>query len=102
MTTIPPITTPAETVSDPATVAAWMAEQLRIKNGLSHRTVIAYIRHEFGGEHLYVNANGNVAISKDVLIEFHHLAGGSVVWNGAKRYWRIRRRPRTNTGPSTP
>ena len=83
----------AKTTATPSEVAAWMVQQFSGKRGLYHQRVVCKIRDEFGEEHLYVNDNGNLAISKAVLKEFRCLTGDTVVWNKAHRCWVKRMKP---------
>jgi hypothetical protein len=46
---------------------------------------------EDGKEFLYENANGNLAIKKNVLTEFRKLTHDTVVWERRSRYWRMRK-----------
>ena len=45
-------------------VATWMREQLKDAAGLYQERVVHEIRTRFGEDHVYVNHNGNLAISK--------------------------------------
>jgi len=78
------------TEASPAEVAQWMHEQLRERGTLFQSTVAFGIQRRFGSEHVYINKNRNLAVSRDVLAEFRVLTP-DVVWERRKRVWRIRR-----------
>jgi hypothetical protein len=86
----------------PLELARWMMDQLTTKGGLYHRTAVRHIRHHYGDLYLYLNANGNPAISKNVLNEFRLLAGGTAMWQSAKHCWRLRGPRRDSRVPEAP
>ena len=63
-----------------------MVAQLRADEMLYQETAVYDIADKFGEEFIYYNANGNAAISKDVLADFRRLTGDSVVWVRSERY----------------
>ncbi|WP_434716312.1 DUF6953 family protein [Paraburkholderia sp. A3RO-2L] len=72
-------------------VAEWMAAHFQVSARLYQESVVYKIRSQFGPEHVYKNANGNLAISKDVLKHFQTLTEGKVVWERGERAWRVLR-----------
>ena len=78
-------------MATPRQVAEWMLDELRRVGILYQETAVYDIEQNFGEEQVYINQNGNPAISTKVLAEFRTLTGDSVVWNRGDRYWRFRR-----------
>jgi hypothetical protein len=79
-------------VSTPAEVAQWMANKVRTKRELYQDDAVAQIEKRFGADHVYDNANGNLAISKVVLTAFRKLTEADVIWVKSERFWRLRER----------
>ena len=75
-------------MSTPKDVADWMVKQLEGAEYLYQKTVVEDIYNTFGDKFTYMNDNGNLAISPEVLKEFRLLTEKTVVWVGSKRYWR--------------
>jgi len=71
-------------------VAEWMAAQLEQSDHLFQETVAQEIVARFGKEFIYLNANGNLGVRKNVLTAFKKLTGDAVVWEGRARIWRKR------------
>jgi hypothetical protein len=71
-------------------IAKWMVEKLTKEGSLCQETAVFKIAAKFGGQYTYENENGNPAIRRDVLAEFHKLTGNSVVWDPEERCWRMR------------
>ncbi len=69
-----------------------MANEVRTKGELYQEDAVDAIERRFGAEHLYDNANGNLAISKPVLTAFRHITESDVIWIRSERYWRRRER----------
>jgi hypothetical protein len=69
-------------------VAKWMVAKFDIANYLYQEQVVYEIRTLFGEKFVYVNANGNLAIGRDVLKHFKKLSAGKVVWERGDRAWR--------------
>lgn len=67
-----------------------MADQLRESHWLYQDQTVYKIRDLFGEAFTYLNANGNLAIGKDVLREFRKLTDDVVVWERGARAWRLR------------
>lgn len=67
-----------------------MAEELRRVRYLYQETVVYDIQSRFGDEFVYINENGNLAISREILQEFRKLTEDTVVWERGERYWRFR------------
>jgi hypothetical protein len=73
-------------------VAEWMSKQFKQDCYLYQETVVYEIAEKFGEEFTYENANGNLAIRKDVLSSFRTLTQDSVIWERGERRWRKRER----------
>ena len=69
-------------------VADWMAAHFNTASYLYQEMVVYQIRSQFGPCFVYANANGNLAIGKDVLKEFRKLTDGLVVWEKSSKAWR--------------
>lgn len=69
-------------------VANWMLSYFDNKRTLYQDDAAYKIKKEFGPEFVYNNANGNLAISREVLKEFRKLSEGIVVWEKSERAWR--------------
>ena len=74
----------------PKDVAQWMMEELKRVNYLYQETVVYDIDSKFGDEFTYINDNGNLAISKNVLAAFRKLNEGNVIWERGEKMWRFR------------
>lgn len=71
-------------------VAEWMLNKLN-QDGILYQEDAAFeIESQFGEEFVYINDNGNTAISKRVLAEFRKLTEDTVVWVRGEKYWRRR------------
>ena len=70
-------------------IAAWMMKCLAEDRFVYQDVIAPEIEKQFGTEYIYYNANGNVAISKNVLRAFEKISP-NVVWNRSERYWRFR------------
>lgn len=79
-------------------IAKWMVEKFDVTTYLYQEQVVYEIRTHFGERFVYTNANGNLAIGKDVLKHFKKLSGGKVVWERGDRAWRRLREHETHTG----
>ena len=71
-------------------VAAFMLKRLNEAKTLYQEVVVQEIQYQYGNEFVYINENGNLAISRKVLSEFRKLTEGQVVWSRGERYWRFR------------
>lgn len=71
-------------------VAKWMLSELEKDQILYQETAVSDIQDKFGDSFVYVNPNGNMAISTEVLSEFRNLTRDHVVWVRSERYWRFR------------
>lgn len=67
-----------------------MAEQLEKKKWLYQEEVVWQIKQKFGEDFVYINENGNYAISRAVLKQFRKLNEDTVVWERGERMWRKR------------
>lgn len=72
-------------------VAAWMVAELRRAKEIHQQDVVNAISSRFGRQFTYINANGNPAISTDVLKAFRRLSSDFAVWERGQRLWRLRR-----------
>jgi len=79
-------------------VAKWMSLQFQMSAYLYQEKVVHQIRTQFGERFVYTNANGNLAIGKDVLKQFKKLSEGKVVWERGDRAWRRLREYEAYTG----
>lgn len=78
------------TAPTPGDVARWMLDTLRAA-GMLYQDDVAYrIQTEFGGQFVYDNENGNLAIARAVLKEFRKVSDDNVVWERGDRCWRWR------------
>lgn len=69
-------------------VAEWMYDQFKNTSFLFQEAVVMEIHREFGRDFVYINQNGNWAISKKVLAIFKKLTDGQAVWDRGARAWR--------------
>jgi hypothetical protein len=69
-------------------IAHWMVEQFN--NDYLYQEDVAWeINDKFGEPHVYINDNGNYAISTKVLSEFRKITEGKVVWERSEKAWRL-------------
>lgn len=78
------------TTQTPDDVARWMVEELRRGKYLYQETVVDDIQSKFGADFVYINENGNLAISKKVLSSFKQITSNTVIWERGQRLWRFR------------
>ena len=71
-------------------VAAFMLKRLNEDKTLYQEVIVYEIQQQYGGEFVYINENGNLAIGRKVLSEFRKLTEGKVVWSRSEQYWRFR------------
>jgi hypothetical protein len=71
-------------------VAKWMVAELDRTQLLDQELTVYEISKKFGDEFTYINPNGNLAISKDVLKHFNKITAADVVWSRSERHWRKR------------
>jgi hypothetical protein len=71
-------------------VAQWMLEELMRVKYLHQSTVVYDVEAKFGSDFVYINSNGNQAISRNVLSEFKELTKDIAVWERGERMWRMR------------
>ena len=62
---------------------------MKIKRSIKE-VVVYEIESQYGDEFVYINENGNLAVSRNVLSEFRKLTEGKVVWSRGERYWRFK------------
>lgn len=70
-------------------VARWLLAKIASQRVVYQETVVYEINQTFGGDFVYVNDNGNLAIAKGVLKEFRKISP-DVVWERGERCWRMR------------
>jgi hypothetical protein len=68
-------------------VAEWMLNELKSAGILYQADAVSYILRNFGESFIYVNENGNQAISKDVKKAFKKLHGGRAAWERDGFFW---------------
>jgi hypothetical protein len=68
-------------------VAEWMFNELKSAGILHQSYAVSYIISNFGEPFIYVNENGNQAISKDVKKAFKKLHGGRAAWERDGFFW---------------
>jgi hypothetical protein len=73
-----------------ADVARWMLAQMRASGSLYQGDAAGRITEIFGDEFTYENANGNLAIGRDVLKTFRSLTENDSIWDRSERAWRPR------------
>ncbi|MCX4577346.1 hypothetical protein OHB41_30035 [Streptomyces sp. NBC_01571] len=78
--------------TDAQAAAQWMLAQ--ITDSRSHELfqmdAADHVAKHFDPGLTYVNDNGNLAISKEVLSAFRKMSEGTVIWERGARYWRLR------------
>ena len=67
-----------------------MVRELRRSEFMAQVVVAWEIAQRFGERFIYLNANGNPAINRDVLSAFDLATGDDVVWESRARIWRRR------------
>lgn len=72
-------------------VAEWMLDQMGDSHWIYQEIIVIKMQTTWAEEYVYRNANGNPAISKDVLKEFRKLTEDTLVWERGERAWRRRR-----------
>ncbi len=70
-------------------VAQWLLEEIYDHELVFQTAAVKRIAAEFGEEFLYLNKNGNLSISRDVLGEFRRIRGDDIEWNDGERSWRL-------------
>lgn len=68
-------------------IAEWMFNEVKSAGILYQTDAVNYIINNFGETFIYVNENGNQAISKDVKKEFKKLHAGRAVWERDAFFW---------------
>lgn len=71
-------------------VALWMLGEFNRDGELYQNDAASGIQELFGDSFVYENENGNLAIGKDVLVEFRKLTEETAVWEQRDKYWRTR------------
>lgn len=76
----------------PREAAQWMLDEL-FKRKVLDQDHAVYALLSQDKALVYMNNNGNAAISKDVLAQFKKLTDGDdVVWSRSERQWRFRQK----------
>ena len=69
-------------------VAEFMINEILEKGYVYQEYLVHDIQEKFGEEYVYVNENGNLAISKKVLNEFKKLKDvNGIEWDNRERCW---------------
>jgi hypothetical protein len=68
-------------------VAEWMLNEVKSAGILYQADAVNYIINNFGETFIYVNENGNQAISKDVKKAFKKLHAGKAAWDRDGFFW---------------
>ena len=69
-------------------VAEFMINEILEKGYIYQEYLVHDIQEKFGEEYVYVNENGNLAISKKVLNEFKKLKEvNGIEWDNRERCW---------------
>lgn len=69
-------------------VAEFMINEILEKGYVYQEYLVHDIQEKFGEEYVYVNENGNLAISKKVLNEFKKLKEvNGIEWDNRERCW---------------
>jgi len=71
----------------------WMWDELKKRGSLDQHEATSAIRDTSGGDLTYINNNGNLAISHDVLAAFKRHHSGRARWMGQRGrdlYWKLR------------
>jgi len=71
-------------------IANWMLDELIRQHALYQNAIVYEIKDRFGEDFTYINANGNLAISLDLLSEFKKISNDKVIWDRRERCWRFR------------
>lgn len=71
-------------------VARWMLDVISRDEFLYQDDAVYTIADLYGDRFVYENANGNLAISKEVLAAFRKLSEQNIVWVRGERMWRLR------------
>lgn len=72
-------------------VAEWMIKQMGDSHWLYQETVVWKMKQKWGDEYVYLNENGNYAISKQVLKAFRKMTEDRLIWERGERAWRPRK-----------
>lgn len=76
---------------DASVVAKWLLAQIEAvaPRHAYQNQLVARIRKDFGTDWSYQNANGNWAISKEVLKEFGKLKYPNLQWHSGSQSWQV-------------
>lgn len=76
----------------PQEAAQWMLDELNKRKVLDQENA-AWQLTKNDKSLTYQNDNGNLAVAKNVLVEFNKLTkGDDVVWSRSERQWRFRKK----------
>ena len=78
-----------------ASVGKWLFDIILADKYVFQENLVRDIKAQFGDTFVYINDNGNLAISKDVLQEFNKLKTklgdrGVITWDRSDRAWRYK------------
>jgi len=68
-------------------IAEWMLNEVKSSGILHQKDAVDYIMKNFGESYIYVNENGNQAISKEVKKMFKKLHNGRAAWERDGFFW---------------
>jgi hypothetical protein len=71
-------------------ISAWMVNSLQQDGCLYQQDVVDYLVKQDNEFHLKENADGNLALSTEVINKFRSDSGDDVVWVKPDKYWRSR------------
>lgn len=83
-------------IYSPLVVAQYMTDKLESNGELYQEDIVYEIEKKFGGDCVYDNERGNLAIDKKVLKEFKKLTPDAV-WDRRERMWQKRESGDTST-----
>ena len=77
-------------MADAKQTASWMLSQIEKDGSIYQDDVVDYLVKVDAENLLRENAEGNLALGREVLAEFKKITEHSVVWVKPDRYWRYR------------
>jgi hypothetical protein len=69
-----------------------MVDQIKARGFEYQEVLVREVDDHFGSEWVYLNENGNPAISERVLAEFRKLHDRSIEWDRSERAWSVAER----------
>ncbi|UPK65312.1 hypothetical protein MYP14_08350 [Rhodococcus pyridinivorans] len=70
-------------------IAKYMIERIQEDRIWYQQEAVQEIEERFGSEWIYINDNGNPAISQKVTAKFRKLHGGTIGWERRERAWYV-------------